>query len=68
MRSVFFHVWKFPILLAVFTLFGLLSALIGTGIWHIFSWIALLIPIAVCIRYGMLLPGKKQKRDVETPL
>jgi hypothetical protein len=34
-------------------MFGLLSALLGTGIWHVLSWIALTIPILVCVRFGI---------------
>ncbi|HYF68307.1 MAG TPA: hypothetical protein VD884_09225 [Ohtaekwangia sp.] len=52
MNSVFFRVWKYPILLALLTIFGLLAALIGTGTWHVLSWITLLIPVVVCIRFG----------------
>ncbi len=48
------RVWGYPSLIAVLSLFGLLSALLGqTGIWRIFSWIALSIPLAVilnCLR------------------
>lgn len=58
MLSTFYHVWKFPLLLAALTLFGLLSALTGTGIWHILSWITLVVPVAACIRYG-LFPSEK---------
>lgn len=53
MNSTFFHIWKFPIVLAILTIFGLLAALTGTGIWHILSWIALTIPAIVCIRFGL---------------
>lgn len=53
MRSTFFHIWKFPILLGVLTMFGLLAALTGTGIWHVLSWVALIVPIVVCIRFGV---------------
>jgi hypothetical protein len=52
MNTIFFRVWKYPILLGALTIFGLLAALIGTGIWHVFSWIALAIPLGVGIRYS----------------
>jgi hypothetical protein len=53
MNSTFFRVWKFPLLLGVLTLFGLLAALTGTGIWHVLSWVAMIIPIGVCVRFGL---------------
>lgn len=40
-----------PIVLGVLSAFGLLAALLGTGIWHWSSWIALTIPNLVIIRY-----------------
>lgn len=53
MKNRFFHLWKFPIMLVIVTIFGLLSAHIGTGGWHVASWIALLVPVAVCARFGL---------------
>jgi len=55
MKNRFLPIWKYPIMLAIITIFGLLSALIGTGGWHVASWIALMMPIAVCIRFGLFL-------------
>jgi hypothetical protein len=41
------------IVLAVITLFGLLSALLGDGIWDGLSWVALTIPLVVIAwKYG----------------
>lgn len=45
--------WGMPILLAVLILFGLLAALLGTGIWHGLSWLALTIPVLVCLRFAL---------------
>ncbi|MGY8710358.1 hypothetical protein RAD16_31880 [Bradyrhizobium sp. 18BD] len=49
-------IWRWPALLAVLSVFGLLAALIGqTGVWLPLSWIALTIPLAVaaiCITRG----------------
>ncbi len=36
-------------LIAVLTLFGLLSALLGDGIWDALSWVMLVIPLAVIV-------------------
>ena len=45
-------VWRWPILLAMVTIFGLLSALLGQGgVWWVLSWIALATPLAVTARY-----------------
>ncbi len=35
--------------LAVITLYGLLSALFGDGVWDELSWVALSIPLAVIV-------------------
>ncbi|GGG85883.1 hypothetical protein GCM10007415_19150 [Parapedobacter pyrenivorans] len=48
----FVKIWSKPILLFVVTIIGLLLAIIGTGIWHVLSWIALIIPIYVMVSYG----------------
>lgn len=45
----FKKVWAIPTVLAVITLFGLLSALLGTGIWYILSWITLTIPLVIMV-------------------
>jgi hypothetical protein len=47
----FWSIWRIPLLLILLITFGLLSALLGTGIWHWLSWIALLLPIVVLVRY-----------------
>ena len=41
-------IWRWPSLLAVLSIFGLLSALLGqTGFWLPLSWMALAAPLAV---------------------
>jgi len=45
----FIQVWGIPILLGVLIVFGLLAALLATGIWHWLSWLSLLIPILMII-------------------
>ncbi len=50
-RSAFLHVWGWPLALALLSVFGLLSALLGQGgIWWLLSWIALAAPLAVILR------------------
>lgn len=45
------NLWGIPLVLAVLTLFGLIAALTGTGVWHWLSWLALSIPIVIILRY-----------------
>lgn len=58
MNSVFLHIWKYPMLLAVLTMFGLLSALLGTGAWHLLSWMALSVPVILGIRFSFRKSGR----------
>lgn len=51
-RSSFLRLWGMPLLLATLILFGLLASLLGTGIWHVLSWIALLAPVLIIVRYS----------------
>jgi hypothetical protein len=37
--------------MAALIVFGLLAALLGTDAWHVLSWIALVVPIGVMIRF-----------------
>lgn len=41
-----------PVWMAVVTLIGLILAILGTGMWHIFSWIALSAPVYIMYKYG----------------
>ena len=47
------RVWGTPVLLGVLTLFGLLAALLGTGLWHWAAWVTLAIPIATASFFWM---------------
>ncbi len=47
-------VWRWPVILAALSVFGLLSALLGQGgIWWFLSWVALATPLAVIVRRPM---------------
>lgn len=50
-HSRFMFVWGMPLLLGVLSVFGLLAALLGTGIWHWASWLSLAWLLAVIARY-----------------
>lgn len=43
----FRRVWRWPLLIAVASLIGLISALLGDGVWNTLSWITLGAPVAV---------------------
>jgi len=45
----FRKVYGSAIVLAVITMYGLLSALLGDGIWDALSWIALAVPLGVIV-------------------
>lgn len=49
MSAPFKRLWGAPILLGILTLIGLLSALLGDGIWDVLSALTLGIPVVVII-------------------
>lgn len=54
-RNNFSKIWTAPLVIAGISIFGLLSALLGTGIWHWLSWLATLSPLlvfAICVKKG----------------
>ncbi|OZI56467.1 hypothetical protein [Bordetella genomosp. 4] len=50
-RSRFLFVWGAPIVLGLLSVFGLLAALLGTGLWHWASWLSLAILLVVIVKY-----------------
>jgi hypothetical protein len=50
-NNPFIRLWGKPLLLAALTIFGLVAALTGTGIWHLLSWIALTVPVGTMAWY-----------------
>jgi hypothetical protein len=44
------RLWGKPLLIALLSIAGLVAALVGDGIWDIFSWLALGIPVIIIIR------------------
>jgi len=60
MKQNFKKVWRIPVLLSALILFGLLAALLGTGVWYWLSWMAMLIPLViVCFK---IISGRKIKK------
>jgi hypothetical protein len=53
MSSRFMRLWGAPIALALLTIIGLVSALVGDGIWDHASAIALGVPVALCLWFGL---------------
>jgi hypothetical protein len=51
--SRFLKLWGMPILLGLSTTIGLISALLGDGIWDILSAFALGIPVVAGLWYGL---------------
>jgi len=58
-RRQFWFVWGAPILLGLLSVFGLLAALLGTGIWHWASWLSLTWLIVVVVKYWVF-PSTKR--------
>jgi len=52
-RRPFVRLWGWPIALGLLTSAGLISALLGDGIWDHLSAAALGIPVAVCLWFGL---------------
>ncbi|GAB1579511.1 hypothetical protein [Bordetella petrii] len=57
-RSRFWFIWGAPIVLGVLSVFGLLAALLGTGLWHWASWLSLAALLAVIARYWWFPPSR----------
>ena len=52
-RKAVWHVWRMPLALAALTVFGLLAALLGTGVWHLLAWLAMATPVAAVLWHGL---------------
>jgi hypothetical protein len=42
------RIFAIPLLIGVLSMIGLVSALVGDGLWDALSWITLAIPIGLC--------------------
>lgn len=56
-RSRFWFIYRMPLVLALFTLLGLTSGVLGDGVWDAVSWLGLGVPIVV-IGWFMVRPAK----------
>jgi len=59
--KTFWQIWLLPLVLAVLTVFGLLAALLGVGVWHWLSWLSLAVPLAIVAR--QLRCARRRKRQ-----
>lgn len=50
----FRQIWGFPISIGIMTIIGLISSLVGKGIWLWVSWIALTLPIVIAVWLGVV--------------
>jgi hypothetical protein len=53
MSTPFMRMWAAPIVLAILTLVGLISALVGDGVWDLVSAFALGVPVVLCLWFGL---------------
>jgi hypothetical protein len=53
MSAALMRLWRAPMLFALLTTIGLVSALLGDGIWDDLSTLALGMPVAACGWYGL---------------
>ena len=52
MKNILF-IWGWPLVLALLTASGLLSALLSDGAGDVWSWIALAAPLAAAVWFGL---------------
>ena len=53
MKRPFLRMWGAPIGLALLTIVGLISALVGDGVWDHVSAVALGVPVLLCLWFGL---------------
>ncbi|HEY9066298.1 MAG TPA: hypothetical protein VIO33_15035 [Burkholderiaceae bacterium] len=56
-------VWGWPAVLALLSSIGLLSALIGDGVWDWVSWVGLGVPASLCVVLGLPVRRKPTARS-----
>lgn len=59
------QVFAVPLLLGVLSSVGLVSALVGDGVWNGLSWLLLGIPVSLFF-YFLLRPRHSERQPVET--
>ena len=64
-RRGLIRIFAVPAILAVLTIFGLTSGILGDGIWDAISWIALGIPIAVVVFHLCRSSARERRHEPE---
>lgn len=54
------QIFLIPAIIAVVIAFGLVSALLGDGVWDALSWLALLLPVVVIAYYWLRRPTQRR--------
>jgi hypothetical protein len=49
-KNDFLRVYAIPLTVVAISLFGLVSALLGAGMWDYLSWLSLLVPLIIGAR------------------
>lgn len=58
MSAAFYRLWGMPILLGILTTIGLISALLGDGVWDAVSAVTLGIPVLLGIWHSLRKQGR----------
>lgn len=61
MRRGLWMIFRWPLALAVLSTFGLLSALLGDGVFDVLSWISLGVPLLLIVFVGMRMPRRPKE-------
>ncbi len=57
MSAAFYRLWGMPIVLGILTTIGLISALLGDGVWDAVSAVTLGIPVLLGVWHGLRRQG-----------
>lgn len=63
MRRGLWMIFRWPLLLAVLSLFGLISALVGDDLYNLLSWVSLGIPLLLLGVVWVRLLGARRRRS-----
>ncbi|MDG9925901.1 MULTISPECIES: hypothetical protein [unclassified Pseudomonas] len=61
MRRGLWMIFRWPLLLAVLSLFGLISALVGDEVYDLLSWLSLAVPLLLIGMVWVRLRGTARK-------
>ena len=65
-RRTLRQIFLVPAIIALIVAFGLISALLGDGVWDAASWVALALPLAVTAFFFCKRPEQGSKRSATT--